>query len=128
MNHLLLSSCGADGKIFFYDIVQGKEVKKIDVNQNSSSNTSNKQLISLDRYESLTHIDFCLDGCTVALGTNQGRILTYNLKDARQSKMQLQAPNQIPITGILFQRPKRQSQGPNQSMTSAASRVSKNSE
>ena len=32
VNHLLLSSCGLDGKVQFYDITQGKEVKKIDVN------------------------------------------------------------------------------------------------
>ena len=32
VNHLLLSSCGADNKVQFYDITQGKEVKKIDLN------------------------------------------------------------------------------------------------
>jgi len=36
VNHLLLSSCGVDGRIFFYDITQGKEVKKIDINSNNS--------------------------------------------------------------------------------------------
>lgn len=32
VNHLLLASCGHDGRVYFYDITQGKEVKKIDVN------------------------------------------------------------------------------------------------
>lgn len=38
VNHLLLTSCGMDHKIHFYDITMGKEVKKIDINQNSSTN------------------------------------------------------------------------------------------
>ena len=40
VNHLLLTSCGLDNRIHFYDITIGKEVKKIDINQNSSSNQS----------------------------------------------------------------------------------------
>ena len=34
VNHLLLASCGTDHKVHFFDITQGKEVKKIDVNAN----------------------------------------------------------------------------------------------
>ena len=38
VNHLLLTSCGLDHKIQFYDITMGKEVKKIDINANTSAN------------------------------------------------------------------------------------------
>jgi WD40 repeat protein len=51
VNHLLLASCGVDAKVHFYDITQGKEVKKIDVNQNSSSNQSPNQIVTLAKQE-----------------------------------------------------------------------------
>ena len=49
VNHLLLASCGVDAKVHFYDITQGKEVKKIDVNQNSSSNVTPNQIVTLGK-------------------------------------------------------------------------------
>lgn len=86
VNHLLLSSCGTDGRIFFYDITQGKEVKKIDINTNSSSNMSAHQQVTLSKGENMQAIAFCTDGCTIAVGTNAGRIVVYNLKDVKKSK------------------------------------------
>jgi WD40 repeat protein len=43
INHLLLTSCGLDHKIKFFDINVGKEVKKIDINQNTSTNPNQYQ-------------------------------------------------------------------------------------
>ena len=86
VNHLLLSSCGHDGKIYFYDITQGKEVKKIDINVNSSTNMSANQQVTLAKGEHPSSIAFCTDGCTIAVGTNAGRIVIYNLKDVKKSK------------------------------------------
>ena len=90
VNHLLLASCGKDHRIKFFDINVGKEVKKIDINQNSSTNANQYQQVTLSRGEYMTGIQFCSDGCTIAVGTNVGRIVVYNLKDFKKSKMQLQ--------------------------------------
>ena len=49
----------------FYDIVEGKNVKKIDTQS------------------PLSTIGFCPDGHTIAVGTIKGKILVYNLKDAK---------------------------------------------
>ena len=68
----------------------GKEVKKIDINQNSSTATSQYQQVTLSKGEFMTTIQFCVDGCTIAVGTNAGRIVVYNLKDVKKSKYQLQ--------------------------------------
>lgn len=86
---MLLTSCGVDGKIHFYDITMGKEVKKIDINQNSSSSQAANQQITLSQGEYMTQIQFCIDGCTIAVGTNAGRIVVYNLKDVKKSKSQI---------------------------------------
>ena len=51
VNNLLLCSAGLDQRIYFFDIVEGKQVKKIDVNI------------------SLSSISFCADGHTIAVGT-----------------------------------------------------------
>ena len=67
----------------------GKEVKKIDINQNSSQIQSAYQQVTLSKGEYMTTIQFCLDGCTIAVGTNAGRIVAYNLKDVKKSKQQL---------------------------------------
>ena len=53
MNNLLLCSAGLDGKIFFFDIVEGKQVKKIEVGP------------------PLASISFCADGHTIGVGTEQ---------------------------------------------------------
>jgi WD40 repeat protein len=100
VNHLLLSSCGSDGKIYFYDITQGKEVKKIDINVNSSSNMSQNQQVTLAKGEGMTTIAFCTDGCTIAVGTNAGRVVVYNLKDVKKSKNQIQYQNGKAISNL----------------------------
>lgn len=105
VNHLLLASCGTDARVHFYDITQGKEVKKIDVNQNSSSNVTPNQIVTLAKQEQLTAIAFCADGCTIAVGTSGGRIVSYNLKDVKRSKNQLQPQCGRPISSLAFQRP-----------------------
>lgn len=78
-----------DHRIKFFDINVGKEVKKIDINQNSSTNANQYQQVTLSRGEYLQNIQFCADGCTIAVGTNVGRIVVYNLKDVKKSKLQL---------------------------------------
>ena len=71
LNNLLLSSAGMDGTIQFFDIMMGKNVKVID--------TQNE----------LTAMSFCPDGHTVAVGTTSGKILIYDLKDAKRVKLAL---------------------------------------
>ena len=94
----------------FFDITQGKEVKKIDVN----ANTTTGQKITLNRQETLNTIAFCNDGCTIAVGSTAGRIVTYNLKDVKGSKTQLQMPIEgekgclIAVQSLLFKRPVKQ--------------------
>jgi len=51
VNNLLLCSSGLDSRIFFYDIVEGKQVKKIEVGA------------------PLSTIGFCADGHTIGVGT-----------------------------------------------------------
>lgn len=71
VNHLLICSSGLDGKIQFYDTKEGKNVKCIDVQS------------------PLSAISFCPDGHTIAVGTLKGKILIYDLKDAKVVKMHL---------------------------------------
>ena len=107
VNHLLLASCGMDHKIHFFDITQGKMVKKIDANANVPGGSQ----VTLARTEALSCIAFCNDGCTIAVGSSAGRIITYNLKDVKGSKRQLQVPRMsdsgvaLSITTLLFKRP-----------------------
>ena len=70
-NHLLLSSCGSDGKVKFYDIQAPKIVKTIDI----------------EKY--LTTMSFCPDGHTIAVGTDKGEVIIYDLKDSKKVKMNL---------------------------------------
>ena len=72
MNNLLLCSSGLDDKIFFYDIVEGKQVKKIEVGEHLSS------------------ISFCADGHTIAVGTySSGQVIVYDLKDSKKVKIEM---------------------------------------
>jgi hypothetical protein len=52
----------------------------------------------------MTNIQFCIDGCTIAVGSNAGRIVVYNLKDVKKSKYQLQFVTGKPISALLFER------------------------
>jgi protein NEDD1 len=65
VNHLLMCSAGLDGTIMFFDIMEGKNVKKINVQS------------------PLSAISFCPDGHTIAVGTIKGKILVYDLKDSK---------------------------------------------
>lgn len=72
VNNLLICSAGLDNLIQFFDIVEGKEVKKIDTGV------------------PLSAISFCPDGHTIAVGTNQGgRVIIYDLKEAKRIKIEL---------------------------------------
>ena len=62
----------SDHKIFFFDVVEGKQVKKIDVGP------------------PLSAITFCPDGHTIGVGTqNTGQVLIYDLKDSKKVKIEL---------------------------------------
>jgi hypothetical protein len=50
----------------------------------------------------MTNIQFCIDGCTIAVGTNAGRIVVYNLKDVKKSKLQLQFQSGKGISTMSF--------------------------
>ena len=72
VNNLLLCTAGLDSKIFFFDIVEGKQVKKIDVGT------------------PLSTISFCPDGHTIGVGTQQsGQVVIYDLKDSKRVKIEL---------------------------------------
>ena len=72
VNNLLLCTAGLDAKIFFFDVVEGKQVKKIDVGP------------------PLSAITFCPDGHTIGVGTqNTGQVLIYDLKDSKKVKIEL---------------------------------------
>ena len=72
MNNLLLCSSGLDSRIFFYDVVDGKQVKKIEVGA------------------PLSAISFCADGHTIGVGTHQsGQVIIYDLKDSKRIKLEL---------------------------------------
>ena len=72
VNNLLLCSSGLDSRIFFYDIVEGKQVKKIEVGA------------------PLAAISFCADGHTIGVGTEQtGQVIIYDLKDSKRVKIEL---------------------------------------
>ena len=72
MNNLLLCSSGLDSRIYFYDIVEGKQVKKIEVGV------------------PLSTISFCADGHTIGVGTQStGQVIIYDLKDSKRVKIEL---------------------------------------
>jgi hypothetical protein len=71
--------------VHFFDITQGKEVKKIDVTANNSAAAT----VILQKNEHLSAIGFASDGCTIGVGTNIGRVIGYNLKDVKGSKSQI---------------------------------------
>lgn len=72
-------------------------------------------------------IAFCNDGCTIAAGTTAGRVVTYNLKDVKGSKRQLQIPRTsdsgvaLSVSTLLFKRPVKAEKTDRQSVTSKAS-------
>ena len=72
VNNLLLCTAGLDSRIFFFDIVEGKQVKKIEVGT------------------PLSAISFCADGHTIGVGTQQsGQVVIYDLKNSKQVKIEL---------------------------------------
>lgn len=52
----------------------------------------------------MTTIQFNTDGRTIAVGTNAGRIVVYDLKDVKKSKYQLQFVTGRPISSLAFER------------------------
>ena len=87
VNNLLLCSAGLDGRIYFYDIAECKEVKKIDAQT------------------PLSAISFCADGHTIGVGTLAGNVLIYDLKNSKQIKIQLKGHDSSQkITCLRFSR------------------------
>eukprot|EP00347_Sterkiella_histriomuscorum_P019444 403341607 len=86
VNNLLLTSCGLDGKIQFYDIQNQKTVKTID-NQNQ-----------------LSALSFCYDGHTIAVGTTNGNIQVYDLKEKQKIKYELRGQEGQRINCLQFMR------------------------
>jgi len=89
VNHLLICSCGLDGKIQFFDIIEGKNVKIIDTKT------------------PLSAISFCPDGHTIAVGTFKGKLLIYDLKDAKKVKIELKGTNNKKIKVLIGQEGKK---------------------
>ena len=88
VNNLLLCSSGLDGRLFFFDIVEGKQVKKIEVGA------------------PLSTISFCADGHTIAVGTEQtGQVIIYDLKDSKKVKIELKGHDRTSrVTALSFSR------------------------
>jgi WD40 repeat protein len=76
VNNLLLTSCGHDGKIQFFDIASSKNVKTI---YTKSDNIN----------VALTSIAFCHDGHTIAVGAINGKIFINNLKDKNKGQIEM---------------------------------------
>ena len=89
VNNLLICSAGLDNRIQFFDIVEGKEVKKIDAGVPLSS------------------ISFCADGHTIAVGTQtSGRVIIYDLKEAKKIKIELKGHDvSKKISSLQFSKP-----------------------
>ena len=97
VNNLLLCSSGLDSRIFFYDIVEGKQVKKIEVGA------------------PLAAISFCADGHTIGVGTEQtGQVIIYDLKDSKRVKIELKGDDRSSrIKALQFSRlPPKSTQTP----------------
>jgi WD40 repeat protein len=77
VNNLLLTSCGYDGKIQFFDISSQKNVKTI------YTKGSNNLVCAL------TSIAFCHDGFTIAVGSINGKIFINNLKDKTKQQIEI---------------------------------------
>ena len=77
-----MCTSGLDGKMQFFDIVEGKSVKKIDCQT------------------ALSAISFCCDGHTIAVGTIKGKVLVYDLKDAKKVKLELRGHEGKKINAI----------------------------
>ena len=90
-----------NNKIHFYDIQEGREVKKIDTGT------------------PLQSLAFCADGHTVAVGTMSGRILLYDLKDAKQPKMELKGHESTKIRCLQFSKMDKKSSNSSATNTSA---------
>jgi protein NEDD1 len=84
VNQLLLCTSGLNNRIHFFDIQEGREVKKIDTGTPLSS------------------LAFCGDGHTVAVGTISGRVLLYDLKDAKKIKLELKGHENKKIKCLQF--------------------------
>ncbi|GAB9470552.1 hypothetical protein Gpo141_00007795 [Globisporangium polare] len=62
VSKVLLATSGLDGRVIFFDTVQGKELRSIDFDQPISA------------------LALCADGKTLAVGTTTGEILIYDLR------------------------------------------------
>ena len=98
VNNLLLCSSGLDSRLFFFDIVEGKQVKKIEVGA------------------PLSAISFCADGHTIGVGTEQsGQVIIYDLKDSKRIKIELKGHDRSSRVGALsfsrLQKPSNSTQG-----------------
>ena len=98
VNNLLLTSCGYDGKIQFFDIATQKNVKTII--------TKAENVVA-----ALTSIAFCHDGHTIAVGTVTGKIFINNLKDKSRGQIEINYQEGKKINSLHFSRPTKQSSG-----------------
>ncbi|OWZ07049.1 Glucose repression regulatory protein TUP1 [Phytophthora megakarya] len=64
VSKVLLATGGLDGRVIFYDTLQSKELRSLDLEQPVSS------------------LALCADGKTLAVGTTSGEILVYDLRGA----------------------------------------------
>lgn len=106
VNNLLLCSAGLDSRIYFYDIVEGKQVKKIEVGA------------------ALSAISFCADGHTIGVGTEQtGQVIIYDLKDSKRVKIELKGHDRSTrIKALAFSRNQKQPSSSSNAGSVAANR------
>jgi hypothetical protein len=85
VNQLLLCSAGLDRKVFFYDVNDGKVIKAIPAPH------------------PLNCVAFLDDGVTVAVGTTQGQVLSFDLRTGSAPTAEVQAFNGSEVRCIAFQ-------------------------
>lgn len=90
VNNLLLCSCGLDGKIQFYDIVSNRNVKTIECGH------------------PLTAMSFCYNGHTIAVGSFQGGIYIYNLKERTKVPTEIKGQEGKKINCLHFSKTPRE--------------------
>lgn len=93
VNQLLLCSAGLDRRLFFYDINEAKVVKAVPTSA------------------PLTSVTFLDDGITVAVGTSQGQVLSFDLRAGSAPTSEIQAFHGTQVSCVQFQATKAPKKG-----------------
>uniref|UniRef100_K3X881 Uncharacterized protein n=1 Tax=Globisporangium ultimum (strain ATCC 200006 / CBS 805.95 / DAOM BR144) TaxID=431595 RepID=K3X881_GLOUD len=84
VSKVLLATGGLDGRVLFFDTIQGKELRAIEFDQPISA------------------LALCADGKTLAVGTTHGEILIYDLRGVITPLYSTRAHDSAAITSLQF--------------------------